>query len=134
MLPLVTRVQKSFQAWLAPGYGPFRFDYNADRLEALATERAAEWERIGKAHFLTLDEQREAVGYGPAPRNALFGKDGATGLERRYSPSQPRAPAGSPEGVQWTSGGGNAQFRAFPIPGLKRLWVIDQYGKLHYLH
>jgi len=26
-----------------------------------------------------------------------------------------------------------AQFRAFPIPGLKRLWIIDQRGKLHYL-
>ncbi|WP_442756924.1 hypothetical protein ACNHKD_17160 [Methylocystis sp. JAN1] len=26
-----------------------------------------------------------------------------------------------------------AQFRAFPIPGLKRFWVIDQHGKLHYL-
>jgi hypothetical protein len=26
-----------------------------------------------------------------------------------------------------------AQFRIFPIPGLKRLWVIDQKGKLHYL-
>jgi hypothetical protein len=26
-----------------------------------------------------------------------------------------------------------AQFRAFPIPGLNRLWIIDQKGKLHYL-
>jgi hypothetical protein len=26
-----------------------------------------------------------------------------------------------------------SQFRVFPIPGLKRLWVIDQNGKLHYL-
>ncbi|MGJ0391991.1 MAG: phage portal protein [Methylocystis sp.] len=79
VLPLVTRVQKSFQAWLAPGYGPFRLDYNADRLEALASERAAEWDRIGKAHFLTLDEQREAVGCGPA--HALFGKDAAADLK-----------------------------------------------------
>ncbi|MGJ0510409.1 MAG: hypothetical protein ACR652_25465 [Methylocystis sp.] len=39
MLPLVTRVQKSFQAWLRPGFGDFRFDYNVDRLEALAAER-----------------------------------------------------------------------------------------------
>ena len=73
VLPLVVRVQKSFQAWLQPAYGDFRIDYNADRLEALATERAAEWERVGKASFLTLDEQREALGYGPAPREA-FGR------------------------------------------------------------
>ena len=67
VLPLVARVQKSFQAWLRPGFGSFRLDYNADRLEALAGERAAEWERVGKAAFLTLDEQREALGYGPRP-------------------------------------------------------------------
>jgi phage portal protein BeeE len=46
VLPLVARVQKSFQAWLQPGFGPFRLDYNADRLEALASERASEWERV----------------------------------------------------------------------------------------
>ncbi len=71
VLPLVTRVQKSFQAWLQPGYGTFRLDYNADRLEALAAERAAEWDRIGKADFLTLDEKREAVGYGRASADAV---------------------------------------------------------------
>ncbi len=32
VLPLVARVQKSFQAWLQPGFGSFRLDYNADRL------------------------------------------------------------------------------------------------------
>ncbi len=105
VLPLVTRVQKSFQAWLRPGFGDFRLDYNADRLEALATERASEWDRIGKASFLTLDEQREAVGYGPAPKDGVFAKWGGW-FERRYSPNQPRAPAGSAEGGQWTSGGG----------------------------
>ena len=104
-MPLGARVQKSFQAWLRPGFGDFRLDYNADRLEALATERASEWDRIGKASFLTLDEQREAVGYGPAPKDGVFAKWGG-GFERRYSPNQPRAPAGSAEGGQWTSGGG----------------------------
>jgi len=64
VLPLVVRLQKSFQAWLQPGFESFRFDYNADRVEALAEERASEWERIGKASFLTVDERREAVGYG----------------------------------------------------------------------
>jgi len=104
VLPLVARVQKSFQAWLRPGFGSFRLDYNADRLEALASERAAEWERVGKA-FLTLDEQREALGYGPAPKEALVAKRDAS-LERRYSPDQPRVPAGNSGGGQWTSGGG----------------------------
>ena len=106
VLPLVSRVQKSFQAWLAPGFEPFRFDYNADRLEALADERASEWARVGKAGFLTLDEQRQALGYGPAPKDAIFLK--RVDLERRYAPDQPRVPAGNPDGGQWTSGGGFA--------------------------
>lgn len=69
MLPLVARLQKSFQTWLQPGFGAFRFDKNADRLEALASERATEWARVGKAPFLAIDEQREAVGYGPAAKD-----------------------------------------------------------------
>jgi hypothetical protein len=32
----------------------------------------------------------------------------ALSLERRYSPSQPRVPAGSREGGRWTSGGGGS--------------------------
>ena len=68
-------------------------------------ERAAEWERVGKAAFLTLDEQREALGYGPAPKQAFVAKRDV-GLERRYSPDQPRVPAGNSGAGQWTSGGG----------------------------
>jgi HK97 family phage portal protein len=105
VLPLVARVQKSFQAWLQPRFGAFRLDYNADRLEALAGERAAEWERVGKAAFLTLDEQREALGYGPAPKEALVAKRDVA-LERRYSPGQPRVPTGNSGGGRWTSSGG----------------------------
>jgi hypothetical protein len=104
VLPLVARVQKSFQAWLQPGFDAFRLDYNADRLEALASERAREWERVRKAAFLTLDEQREALGYGPAPKEALFAKRDIA-LERRYSPDQPRVPAGNSGGGRWTDGG-----------------------------
>ncbi len=108
---MVARLQKSFHAWPQPGFEPFRFDYNADRLEALAEERATEWSRVGAAGFLTVDEQSEAVGYGAAPKDAaavaLFaGKRSGDDLEMRYSPDQPRAGAGSPEGGQWTSGGG----------------------------
>ena len=110
MPPLVSRVQKSFQAWLAPEYELFRFDYNADRLEALADERASEWTRVGKAGFLTLDEQREALGYGPAPKDAVFLKRGGEYLELRYAPDQLRVPAGNPDGGQWTSGGGGGGF------------------------
>jgi HK97 family phage portal protein len=65
VIPLVQRLQKAFCAWTQPGFAPFRIDYNADRIDALALERAQEWSRIGAAAFLTVDEQREAAGYGP---------------------------------------------------------------------
>ena len=64
IIPLVARSQKSLSNWLQSDFGAFRFDYDVDRIEALAGERAAEWDRIGKADFLTPDEKRQALGYG----------------------------------------------------------------------
>lgn len=42
-------------------------------------------------------------------------------LETRYSPDQPRAPAGSPEGGQWTSGGGSASSTGSGPSDLQRI-------------
>ena len=109
VIPLVGRLQKSFAAWLTPAYGPLRFDANLDRIDALAEERTLEWRRIGEAGFLTLDEQRAAAGYGPAPDGfAAKGRQAHDGnaLELRYSPDQPRAPAGASDGGRWVSAGG----------------------------
>ena len=64
VIPLIARTQKSFAAWVAPAFGTFHFDYNVDRIEALAAERSLEWSRVGAAAFLTQDEKREALGYG----------------------------------------------------------------------
>ena len=68
VIPLVSRSQKAFAAWLRPAFGDIHFDYDVDRIEALAGERAAEWARVGAADFLTDDEKREAVGYGKSKR------------------------------------------------------------------
>lgn len=43
-------------------------------------------------------------------------------LERRYSPDQPRVPAGSPEGGQWTETGGAAGRSRTALAGT----LIDQ--------
>ena len=64
VIPLVARTQKQFAAWLKPAFEPFRFDYDVDRIDALAADRESEWRRIDGASFLTEDEKREAVGYG----------------------------------------------------------------------
>ena len=70
VIPLVARTQKSVAAWFAPSFGGLHFDYNIDRIEALAAERQMEWSRVGAAAFLTQDEKREALGYGALPKAA----------------------------------------------------------------
>ncbi|MBV8850681.1 MAG: phage portal protein [Methylobacteriaceae bacterium] len=70
VIPLVSRTQKQFAGWLKPAFEPFRFDYDVDRIDALAADRESEWRRIDSASFLTQDEKREAAGYGALPRGA----------------------------------------------------------------
>lgn len=66
VLPLVARTATEIAAWLAPAFGTdLRLEPDADRVDGLAAEREALWARISAADFLTDDEKREAVGYGP---------------------------------------------------------------------
>ena len=52
--------------WLSPQFGEsIRIVVDADKIDALAADRAALWERVSNAAFLTLNEKREAVGYAP---------------------------------------------------------------------
>ena len=66
LIPLVRRTSESLAHWLAPALGPTGLEPDLDRIEALATERESLWRRVQAADFLTADEKREAVGYGPA--------------------------------------------------------------------
>jgi hypothetical protein len=78
VLPLVNRTAKALSQWLAPafssadtalslskGAGTLELRPDLDAIEALSTEREALWSRIDKATFLTANEKRSAVGYGP---------------------------------------------------------------------
>lgn len=66
VLPLAARIGNSLAQWLAPQFGDqLRVVIDTDRIEALASDRAALWERVSAAEFLTLNEKREAVGYAP---------------------------------------------------------------------
>ena len=68
VLPLLTRVIAGFDHWLAPMFGGgFELDYDPDDISALSARREAQWARIDAAQFLTLNERREAAGYGPLP-------------------------------------------------------------------
>ncbi len=65
-LPLATRTGNALAQWLAPAFGDgIRIDIDTDRVDALASDRTALWERVSSADFLTLNEKREAVGYAP---------------------------------------------------------------------
>ncbi|CAN5415597.1 phage portal protein [soil metagenome] len=66
VLPLASRVGASIAQWLAPQFGDgIRVMIDTDRIDALSADRAALWDRVSNATFLTLNERRDAVGYGP---------------------------------------------------------------------
>jgi HK97 family phage portal protein len=66
VLPLASRVGTSLAQWLAPQFGDaIRVVVDTDRIDALAADRSALWERVSRAAFLTVNEKREAVGYAP---------------------------------------------------------------------
>ena len=66
VLPLVSRVGASLAHWLSPQFGEeVRIAVDTDRIDALAADRTALWERVAASPFLTLNEKREAAGYAP---------------------------------------------------------------------
>ncbi len=111
VLPLVCRTAKAVAAWLAPGFGGgLELKPDLDQVEALSAEREALWARLERASFLTLNEKRAAVGYGPVEggdaERALPTESGSLLVLRKYRPDQARAPRGTPEGGQWVDEGG----------------------------
>jgi HK97 family phage portal protein len=65
VLPLAGRIASALTQWLTPSFGAeLVLAPDLDRIEALSPDRAALWERVGKATFLTVNEQRAATGYG----------------------------------------------------------------------
>jgi len=72
VLPLGSRIGAAMAQWLAPAFGDgLRLAIDIDKVEALGADRAALWQRVTQAPFLTVNEKRAAVGYG-----ALQGGDG----------------------------------------------------------
>jgi HK97 family phage portal protein len=65
VLPLANRIGCALTQWLSPAFGAgLRLAVDTDRIEALSADRAALWDRVTKAPFLTLNEKRVATGYG----------------------------------------------------------------------
>lgn len=77
VIPLVDRTAAAIVSWLcgafvpvantAPNGNPLRLVPDLDQVPALSSEREALWRQLESASFLTADEKRAAVGYGPLP-------------------------------------------------------------------
>ncbi|MCL4766445.1 MAG: phage portal protein [Hyphomicrobiaceae bacterium] len=68
VLPLVSRTAGSLSAWLSPAWGEqLELEPDLDAIEGLSSEREALWARLERSAFLTRNEKRAAVGYGPLP-------------------------------------------------------------------
>ncbi len=66
IVPLVKRTGKAFGGWLGPAFsGELDLRPDLDAIAALSSEREALWGRAETASFLTVNEKRAAVGYGP---------------------------------------------------------------------
>lgn len=66
IIPLLEFFVAEFNLWLAPFFEEgICLSYNTDAIPALAERREAVWSKIASANFLTLNEKRQAVGYGP---------------------------------------------------------------------
>jgi HK97 family phage portal protein len=73
VLPLANRIGAALTQWLAPSFGNgLALVVDADRIEALSADRAALWERVTKAPFLTVNEKRASVGYGAVAGGDVF--------------------------------------------------------------
>jgi HK97 family phage portal protein len=92
VIPLVQRTASGLSRWLGPAYGRgLMLRPDLDSLDALSGDRDAQWARLQATTFLTDDEKRALVGYGPKPQE----------LAHKYSPDQPRDELG-----RWEDGGG----------------------------
>lgn len=66
VLPLAESTIASLGNWLSAHFGEnVTLKPNTDNISALATRNQVMWDRLEKASFLTDDEKRAAVGYGP---------------------------------------------------------------------
>jgi HK97 family phage portal protein len=72
VIPLLEFIVAELNRWLAPAFEEgLRIAFDTDGIPALAPRREAVWAKIAAADFLTINEKRQAVGYGPLSETTL---------------------------------------------------------------
>ena len=99
VIPLITRAASALADWLSPAYGGnLTLQPDLDEVQALSPERDALWSRLQATTFLTDDEKRAAIGYGP--KGSPVEVEDPAEVEK-FNPGQLRVPAGNSTGGQW---------------------------------
>lgn len=73
LIPLLNSFIAEFNRWLTPFFGKnLRLGFDPDTISALAIKRDQIWSKLQDASFLTINEKRNAVGYGPIPNGDVL--------------------------------------------------------------
>ena len=65
ILPMASRILSGLSAMLGDWLGPVTLAVDSDQLSELAEDRSKLWEQVGAASFLSEEEKREQLGFGP---------------------------------------------------------------------
>ncbi|MBN8828647.1 MAG: phage portal protein [Sphingobacteriia bacterium] len=66
IFPLLDYITNALNHWLEPYYNyEAKLIYNKDNISALSARREMLWQKIEQSNFLTVNEKREILGYGP---------------------------------------------------------------------
>lgn len=66
VVPLLRHLRDEFNGWLVPMFGDdLALEIDLDEVPALVARREKIWRRLQSADFLTVNEKREAAGFGP---------------------------------------------------------------------
>lgn len=70
VLPLLGRIAEGFSRHLARWWPGIRIEPDLDAIPALWSDREALWRHVAAADFLSVDEKRELLGWGPRADSA----------------------------------------------------------------
>jgi phage portal protein BeeE len=72
LLPMLGLVMSSFEKLLSLADPKVRLEYSKDDIDALSLKREMLWERANNAQFLTINEKRGLMGFGPLPEGDVL--------------------------------------------------------------